>query len=230
MAPEPTEVLRAGDRLVVVGRQEDLRAFVHHVVGLTWGTSSSRSAARSSRPACSRGSVGGSGCRRSRSSCSPASSSGPTRPGIALVDDPHALELLAALGLILLLFHLGLEFSLGDLARGRPVAARDRRDLPGVEHRRWARVRVRARLGLARSAGDRGRDRHLVVGDRDEAADRAAPARQPGEPARSSASSSSRTCSSRCTSRCCSRCSAKADGRARRDRAVRDRARRSSSR
>ena len=33
VAPEPTEVLRAGDRLVVVGRQEDLRTFVHHVVG-----------------------------------------------------------------------------------------------------------------------------------------------------------------------------------------------------
>jgi TrkA domain protein len=33
VAPEPTEVLQAGDRLVVVGRQEDLRAFVRHVVG-----------------------------------------------------------------------------------------------------------------------------------------------------------------------------------------------------
>jgi TrkA domain protein len=33
IAPEPTEVLQAGDRLVVVGRQEDLRAFVRHVVG-----------------------------------------------------------------------------------------------------------------------------------------------------------------------------------------------------
>ena len=43
---------------------------------------------------------------------------GPNTPGIALVDDPHSLELLAALGLILLLFHLGLEFSLGDLLAG----------------------------------------------------------------------------------------------------------------
>jgi TrkA domain protein len=33
VAPEPTEVLRAGDRLVVVGRQEDLSVFVRHVVG-----------------------------------------------------------------------------------------------------------------------------------------------------------------------------------------------------
>jgi TrkA domain protein len=33
VAPEPSEVLRAGDRLVVIGRQEDLRGFVRHVVG-----------------------------------------------------------------------------------------------------------------------------------------------------------------------------------------------------
>jgi TrkA domain protein len=33
VAPEPTEVLRAGDRLVVVGRQEDLPDFLRHVVG-----------------------------------------------------------------------------------------------------------------------------------------------------------------------------------------------------
>ena len=43
---------------------------------------------------------------------------GPNTPGISLVDDPHDLELLAALGLILLLFHLGLEFSLNDLLAG----------------------------------------------------------------------------------------------------------------
>ena len=40
---------------------------------------------------------------------------GPNTPGISLVDDPHDLELLAAVGLIMLLFHLGLEFSLGEL-------------------------------------------------------------------------------------------------------------------
>jgi TrkA domain protein len=33
LAPEPGETLRAGDRLVVVGRQEDLGAFLRHVVG-----------------------------------------------------------------------------------------------------------------------------------------------------------------------------------------------------
>ena len=43
---------------------------------------------------------------------------GPHTPGVSLVEDPHDLELLAALGLILLLFHLGLEFSLGDLLEG----------------------------------------------------------------------------------------------------------------
>ncbi|MFP5375459.1 MAG: cation:proton antiporter [Acidimicrobiia bacterium] len=43
---------------------------------------------------------------------------GPNTPGLALVEDPHDLELLAALGLILLLFHLGLEFSLSDLVSG----------------------------------------------------------------------------------------------------------------
>src|SRR5262245_38241078 len=43
---------------------------------------------------------------------------GPNTPGVALVDDPHSLELLAALGLVLLLFHLGLEFSLSDLVAG----------------------------------------------------------------------------------------------------------------
>jgi TrkA domain protein len=32
LAPEPSETLRAGDRLVVVGRQEDLGAFLRHVV------------------------------------------------------------------------------------------------------------------------------------------------------------------------------------------------------
>lgn len=33
LAPEPDETIRAGDRLVVVGRQEDLGGFLEHVVG-----------------------------------------------------------------------------------------------------------------------------------------------------------------------------------------------------
>lgn len=33
IAPEPTESLQAGDRLVIIGRQEDLPGFRRHVVG-----------------------------------------------------------------------------------------------------------------------------------------------------------------------------------------------------
>lgn len=43
---------------------------------------------------------------------------GPNTPGLVVVAHPEELELLAVLGLIMLLFHLGLEFSLGDLAEG----------------------------------------------------------------------------------------------------------------
>lgn len=48
---------------------------------------------------------------------------GPNTPGLTLIGDVHALELFAAVGLVLLLFHLGLEFTLGDLvAGGRSLA------------------------------------------------------------------------------------------------------------
>ncbi|MEU0957536.1 cation:proton antiporter [Streptomyces niveus] len=48
---------------------------------------------------------------------------GPHTPGIVLVSDPHELEMLSALGLVLLLFYLGLEFHLDDLkAGGRKMA------------------------------------------------------------------------------------------------------------
>ena len=47
---------------------------------------------------------------------------GPNTPGIVLLDEPEDLALLAALGLILLLFHLGLEFSLGRPAGRRAPA------------------------------------------------------------------------------------------------------------
>lgn len=43
---------------------------------------------------------------------------GPNTPGLALVDDESDLALVAELGLVMLLFHLGLEFSLRDLAAG----------------------------------------------------------------------------------------------------------------
>ncbi|MEW2506927.1 MULTISPECIES: cation:proton antiporter [unclassified Amycolatopsis] len=49
---------------------------------------------------------------------------GPHTPGLSLVDDPAELGVLAGLGLVFLLFYLGLEFSLDDLARGgRRLAA-----------------------------------------------------------------------------------------------------------
>jgi CPA2 family monovalent cation:H+ antiporter-2 len=43
---------------------------------------------------------------------------GPHTPGYVLVDDPHELEMLSALGLVLLLFYLGLEFHMEDLKTG----------------------------------------------------------------------------------------------------------------
>jgi CPA2 family monovalent cation:H+ antiporter-2 len=49
---------------------------------------------------------------------------GPNTPGIQLVDHPSDFALLATLGLILLLFYLGLEFSIGELTSGgRSLAA-----------------------------------------------------------------------------------------------------------
>jgi monovalent cation:H+ antiporter-2, CPA2 family len=50
---------------------------------------------------------------------------GPHTPGVSLVEDPRELALLASLGLVLLLFYLGLEFTLDDLIGGgrRLVAA-----------------------------------------------------------------------------------------------------------
>ncbi|WP_447037440.1 cation:proton antiporter [Streptomyces sp. DSM 118878] len=43
---------------------------------------------------------------------------GPHTPGVVLVSDPHDLEMLSALGLVLLLFYLGLEFHMDDLRSG----------------------------------------------------------------------------------------------------------------
>jgi monovalent cation:H+ antiporter-2, CPA2 family len=49
---------------------------------------------------------------------------GPHTPGFVLVGDPGELELVARLGLVFLLFYLGLEFSLGQLTSGgRRLAA-----------------------------------------------------------------------------------------------------------
>lgn len=43
---------------------------------------------------------------------------GPHTPGYVLIEDAHDLEMLTALGLVLLLFYLGLEFNVDDLKAG----------------------------------------------------------------------------------------------------------------
>lgn len=43
---------------------------------------------------------------------------GPHTPGYTLLSNPHDLEMLSALGLVLLLFYLGLEFHMDDLETG----------------------------------------------------------------------------------------------------------------
>ncbi|WP_309114972.1 cation:proton antiporter [Saccharothrix sp.] len=43
---------------------------------------------------------------------------GPNTPGLSLVDDPAEMGVLASLGLVFLLFYLGLEFSVDDLVSG----------------------------------------------------------------------------------------------------------------
>ncbi|MBE8475543.1 cation:proton antiporter [Streptomyces justiciae] len=43
---------------------------------------------------------------------------GPHTPGLVIVEDAHDFEMLSALGLVLLLFYLGLEFHLDDIKRG----------------------------------------------------------------------------------------------------------------
>jgi CPA2 family monovalent cation:H+ antiporter-2 len=43
---------------------------------------------------------------------------GPHTPGIVVLEEPEAIETLAMLGLVLLLFHLGIEFSINDLLDG----------------------------------------------------------------------------------------------------------------
>jgi CPA2 family monovalent cation:H+ antiporter-2 len=43
---------------------------------------------------------------------------GPQTPGVVVLEDPEAIQLLAMLGLVLLLFHLGIEFSINELLAG----------------------------------------------------------------------------------------------------------------
>ena len=43
---------------------------------------------------------------------------GPHTPGYTLLENPHDLEMLSALGLVLFIFYLGLEFHIDDLRSG----------------------------------------------------------------------------------------------------------------
>ncbi len=43
---------------------------------------------------------------------------GPQTPGLVVLHDPDELHVLAMLGLVLLLFHLGIEFSINELVSG----------------------------------------------------------------------------------------------------------------
>jgi Kef-type K+ transport system membrane component KefB len=49
---------------------------------------------------------------------------GPPTQGIVVLEDPHEIELLAMLGLVLLLFHLGIEFSINELLARRWMPSR----------------------------------------------------------------------------------------------------------
>ncbi|MGS2648178.1 cation:proton antiporter domain-containing protein [Streptosporangium sp. LJ11] len=110
---------------------------------------------------------------------------GPHTPGLALVENPADLKVVAALGLIFLLFHLGLEFSLDDLVSG------GRRLVPaGVG---YIVLNVGGGLAFGFAVGWGTREAMVLAGVIGIS---------------SSGSSSSRTSSSRSTSPCCSRSSA----------------------
>jgi monovalent cation:H+ antiporter-2, CPA2 family len=81
---------------------------------------------------------------------------GPFTPGPVLVRDPADLGLLTTLGLILLLFHLGLEFSLDDLvAGGRKLLA------AGAI---YLAINMSAGLGVGSALGWGGRETLIVAG------------------------------------------------------------------
>ena len=111
-------MLEVGDRLVVIGRPEDLSTFLadrgdlmgSSLVALGGAFLASALLARAGRRI---------GLPTIPLFMAAGIIFGPNTPGISLVDHPEEIELLAALGLVLLLFHLGLEFSLDDLACGR---------------------------------------------------------------------------------------------------------------
>ena len=76
--------------------------------------------AASARRCSSATSRSASACRPSSATCWPASSSGRTRPGF--VADAHVAEQLAEIGVILLMFGVGLQFHLEELLAVRRIA------------------------------------------------------------------------------------------------------------
>ena len=105
---------------------------------------------------------------------------GPFTPGF--VGDTASISELAEVGVVLLLFALGVEFSISKLAPGAPDR-RPGRDPPGPDHRR-RRGRHRHPDRAACAGGGRGRGcrRDQLHGGRPQAARRARRARQPPWP------------------------------------------------
>ena len=123
---------------------------------------------------------------------------------------PRRPGLLATIGLVLLLFHLGLEFSLDDLAAGGRKLLLAGGFYLALNIGLGLALGHRARVGRAGDPGDRRHRGHLVVGHRHQAAGGAAPPGQPRDRACCSGSSWSRTSSWPSTSPFSSRCSATA--------------------
>ena len=108
---------------------------------------------------------------------------GPNTPGPVLFEHPADLDLLAALGLVFLLFTLGLEFSVDDLTSGGSRLLATAGVLPRPQRRGGSRARLRLRMGHLRGPRHRRCDRHLVVGHRHQGPGRARSPRQPRDPA-----------------------------------------------
>lgn len=106
---------------------------------------------------------------------------GPNTPGITLVEDPAELELVARLGLIFLLFYLGLEFSLDQLTAGGARLAAAAGTYLVLNVGGGLAFGFTLGWGYPGGAGDRRGGRYLFLRDRHQAAGRAAAAGQPGD-------------------------------------------------
>ena len=123
--PSPDET--AGDWLLKFGRcvrRDGLASLAvgHHTTTPPCMTSPSSPPSPAAWPRRWRSatSPSGCGCRRSSATCSPGSLVGPYTPGF--VADTHLAEQLAEVGVILLMFGVGLQFHLEELLAVRRVA------------------------------------------------------------------------------------------------------------